>query len=93
MKQNNINKPVAFTAIEKGILQDLLNSHIRQIIKEQEKTNRQLKKKGLLNKFSPVKNLDKYDCFEIGYIETLEKIRDKFKLSNKQNKILNERYN
>ncbi len=38
MKQNNINKPVAFTAIEKGILQDLLNSHIRQIIKEQEKT-------------------------------------------------------
>tara|TARA_B100000900_G_scaffold233747_1_gene198450 strand:- start:3140 stop:3535 length:396 start_codon:yes stop_codon:yes gene_type:complete len=93
MKQNNINKPVTFTAIEKGILQDLLNSNIKQIIKEQEKANRELKKKGLLNKFSPVENLNKYDCFEFEYIEILEKIRDKFKLSNKQNKILNERYN
>ena len=37
--------------------------------------------------------LDKYDCKEFEYIEMLEKIKDKLKLSIRQNKTLNERYN
>ena len=89
----NKNKPITFNSIEKGILKDLLKIHIKGIIKQQEKTNKRLKKKGLLNEFEPIKNLDKHDCYEFKYIETLEKISNKLNLSKKQNIILDNLYN
>tara|TARA_A100001015_G_C14976949_1_gene707710 strand:- start:1493 stop:1774 length:282 start_codon:yes stop_codon:yes gene_type:complete len=93
MKQTITNKYIIFNAIEKGILQDMLTCQVKQIIKEQEKHNKQLKKKGLLSEYESINNLDKYDCKEFEYIEILEKIKDKLKLSIRQNKTLNERYN
>ena len=93
MKQTITNKYIIFNAIEKGILQDMLTCQVKQIIKEQEKHNKQLKKKGLLSEYESINNLDKYDCKEFEHIEILEKIKDKLKLSIRQNKTLNERYN
>ena len=73
---------------------DLLKIHIKGITNNKEKTNKRLKKKGLLNEFEPIKNLDKHDLFiEFEYIETLEKISNKLNLSKKQNTILNNLYN
>tara|TARA_R100001163_G_C5036600_1_gene175658 strand:+ start:993 stop:1268 length:276 start_codon:yes stop_codon:yes gene_type:complete len=89
----NKNKSITFNSIEKGILKDLLKIHIKGVIKQQEKTNKRLKKKGLLNEFEPIKNLDKYDCYEFEYIEILEKISNKLNLSKKQNTILDNLYN
>ena len=93
MKQTITNKSITFNAIEKGILQDMLTWQVKQIIKEQEKHNKQLKKKGLLSEYESINNLDKYDCQEFEYIEMLEKIKDKLKLSIRQNKTLDKRYN
>ena len=74
MKQTITNKSITFNAIEKGILQDMLTWQVKQIIKEQEKHNKQLKKNGLLSEYESINNLDKYDCKEFEYIEMLEKI-------------------
>tara|TARA_R100000544_G_C2205805_1_gene49175 strand:- start:37 stop:318 length:282 start_codon:yes stop_codon:yes gene_type:complete len=93
MKQAITNKPITFTAIEKGILKDMLNINIKKIIKEQEKHNLKLKRKGLLNEFESTINLDKYDCIEFEYIGELEKLNNKLKLSIRQNKTLDKRYN
>lgn len=93
MKPIITNKSITFNAIEKGILQDILTWQVKKIIKEQEKHNKQLKKKGLLSEYESINNLDKYDCKEFEYIEMLEKIKDKLKLSIRQNKILDKRYN
>ena len=82
-----MRKNVSLTTVEKCILKDLIKGHINEIIEEQKKKNLKAKRKGTLNEFEPTKNLDKYDTDELDYINQLEKIGEKIKLSKYQQTI------
>ena len=82
-----MNKSIFLTTVEKCLVQDLINIQINEVIQDQRKKNLKDRRNGTLVKGEPIKNLDKWDTDEVYYINQLEKLKKKFKLSNRQETI------
>lgn len=82
-----MNKNIFLTTVEKCLIKDLINIQINEVIEDQRKKNLKDRRNGTLVKGEPIKNLDKWDTDEVYYINQLEKLKKKFKLSNRQETI------
>tara|TARA_R100001086_G_scaffold39781_1_gene17564 strand:- start:23 stop:289 length:267 start_codon:yes stop_codon:yes gene_type:complete len=82
-----MNKSIFLTTVEKCLIQDLINIQINEVIQDQRKKNLKDRRNGTLVKGEPIKDLDKWDTDEVYYINQLEKLKKKFKLSNRQETI------
>ena len=82
-----MNKSIFLTTVEKCLVQDLINIQINEVIQDQRKKNLKDRRNGTLVKGEPIKNLDKWDTDEVYYIDQLEKLKKKFKLSDRQETI------
>ena len=82
-----MNKSIFLTTVEKCLIKDLINIQISEVIEDQKKKNLKDRRNGTLVKGEPIKNLDKWDTDEVYYIDQLEKLKKKFKLSDRQETI------
>ena len=82
-----MNKNIFLTTVEKCLIKDLINIQINEVIEDQRKRNLKDRRNGTLVKGEPIKNLDKWDTDEVYYIDQLEKLKKKFKLSDRQETI------
>ena len=82
-----MDKNIFLTTVEKCLIKDLINIQINEVIEDQRKRNLKDRRNGTLVKGEPIKNLDKWDTDEVYYINQLEKLKKKFKLSNRQETI------
>ncbi len=82
-----MNKSIFLTTVEKCLIKDLINIQINEVIEDQRKRNLKDRRNGTLVKGEPIKNLDKWDTDEVYYIDQLEKLKKKFKLSDRQETI------
>jgi len=82
-----MNKNIFLTTVEKCLIKDLINIQINEVIEDQRKKNLKDRRNGTLVKGEPIKNLDKWDTDEVYYINQLEKLKKKFKLSDRQETI------
>ena len=82
-----MNKNIFLTTVEKCLIKDLINIQINEVIEDQRKKNLKDRRNGTLVKGEPIKNLDKWDTDEVYYIDQLEKLKKKFKLSDRQETI------
>ena len=82
-----MNKNIFLTTVEKCLIKDLINIQINEVIEDQRKKNLKDRRNGTLLKGEPIKNLDKWDTDEVYYINQLEKLKKKFKLSDRQETI------
>jgi hypothetical protein len=82
-----MNKSIFLTTVEKCLIKDLINIQISEVIEDQRKRNLRDRRNGTLVKGEPIKNLDKWDTDEVYYIDQLEKLKKKFKLSDRQETI------
>tara|TARA_R100000329_G_scaffold102149_1_gene84141 strand:+ start:299 stop:565 length:267 start_codon:yes stop_codon:yes gene_type:complete len=82
-----MNKSIFLTTVEKCLIKDLINIQISEVIEDQRKRNLKDRRNGTLVKGEPIKNLDKWDTDEVYYIDQLEKLKKKFKLSDRQETI------
>ena len=82
-----MNKNIFLTTVEKCLIKDLINIQINEVIEDQRKRNLKDRRNGTLVKGEPIKNLDKWDTDEVYYIDQLEKLKKKFKLSDRQQTI------
>ena len=82
-----MNKSIFLTTVEKCLIKDLINIQISEVIEDQRKRNLKDRRNGTLVKGEPIKNLDKWDTDEVYYINQLEKLKKKFKLSDRQETI------
>ena len=82
-----MNKSIFLTTVEKCLIKDLINIQIIEVIEDQRKRNLKDRRNGTLVKGEPIKNLDKWDTDEVYYIDQLEKLKKKFKLSDRQETI------
>ena len=82
-----MNKSIFLTTVEKCLIKDLINIQINEVIEDQRKRNLKDRRNGTLVKGEPIKNLDKWDTDEVYYIDQLEKLKKKSKLSDRQETI------